>query len=112
MESPLTSQRAVIIASRVVCILFLAYAALTLAELPGLVIGLAHYRVSTDAAGTAYYSYWTRRYALWITSALVRGAVELWLAGVFYRTGPRISRFLLGGDKVQESRAEGVEGTA
>ena len=90
-----------------ICIFFLAYSILTFTEIPGLVIGLIHYRVPDQTiASASYYAYWTRRYALWITSALVRGGVELVLAGIFYRIGPRVERFLLG----DGSEGEPIEG--
>jgi len=99
MEPSLTPQRAVMIACRTLCVLFLVYAIVNFADIPSLLIGLMHYRSHGEGTGSnGYYAYWTRRYALWITSALVRGAVEFWLAGVFYRAGPRVSRFLLGDD--------------
>ena len=78
------------------CIFFLTYAVVSFFEVPSLVVGLFHYRhpVSVEAE-SAYYAYWTRRYAFWIAAAFVRGAAALWLAGVTYRGGARFRSFLL-----------------
>ena len=109
MESSLTSRRAVTIACRTLCVFFLVYAVVNFAEIPSLLIGLMHYRSHGEGTGSSdYYAYWTRRYALWITAALVRALVEFWLAGVFYRGGPRVSRYLLGDDVLKVEAA--VEG--
>jgi hypothetical protein len=90
--------RAVKLLCKAFCVFFLFYAVANFIEIPSLVIGLMHYRAPAagESVSASYYMYWTRRYALWITAALVRGGVELWLARVFYRVGPRMRRFFLG----------------
>jgi hypothetical protein len=98
MEPSFTPQRAVTIACRTLCVFFLVYAIANFVEIPSLLIGLMHYRSHGEATGSSsYYAYWTRRYSLSITAALVRSLVEFWLAGVFYR----VSRFMLGEDAVK-----------
>jgi hypothetical protein len=95
--SPLSTARAVTIAGRVLCVYFVFWAIFNLTEVPGYLLALIRYATHGDGpAGLDYYHYWTRRYALYILWALLRAAVELWFAGVFYRCGPRAANFLSG----------------
>ncbi len=95
-EQPLTRRQGVLIASRVVCILCLFYSVSNLLALPDYLAGLMHYRAGSrgPTSGT-YYTYWTSKYVGYVGGSLLRAVTELWLAGVFYRCGPRMSRFFL-----------------
>jgi hypothetical protein len=97
-ELPLSRHGAVQIAARVLCIVFVFYALLNLLALPSYIVGIFHYKAHTDTDGYTYWRYWTSRYMEYTLSALLKGTVELWVAGVFYRVGPRVTRFFLGED--------------
>jgi hypothetical protein len=96
LDRPLTRQQGVVLAGRVLCVFFLFWSVCNLSYLPGDVIGLLHYvHQGEGALGVRYYGYWTNRYVGFISGAVLRAALELWVAGLFYRCGPKIGGFLL-----------------
>jgi hypothetical protein len=104
-QSSLASRQATLLAGRVLCVFFLFYAILNLTELPSYMMGVLHYHAQGDGLSTGtYYSYWTSKYIGWIGGSLLKATVEIWIAGIFYRCGPRVSRFFLG-DQVPASEA-------
>jgi hypothetical protein len=93
----MSTRQAVVLASRVLCVYFLYCAAANLVNFPGHLLNLHHHL--HDPYGSAllgYDKFWLRYYSLESEAATLRLAVELCLAGAFYRCGERVSRFLLG----------------
>ena len=94
----LTSEQAVLIASRVIVayLLFWVFEDLTL--LPREILPVAHYMQETGSVLGAntrlpVTTYTLRFYMLGLLGLLVRMAVWLMAAGWFYRCGPRIQAF-------------------
>jgi hypothetical protein len=98
-NSPLTARQGVTIVARFVCLLLVWYAVLNLIEIPSYLAGVLHYHTPSEGPAIGnYYAYWTAKYIGFVGGALFRAAVELYLARVFYRCGPRVTKFLLGDD--------------
>lgn len=77
-----------------------------LSYLPGDLVGLLHYvRHGEGALGGGYYRYWTSRYVGYLSGAILRAAVELWVAGCFYRCGLKIAGFLIPRDPEMQDKA-------
>ena len=99
----MSSRQAVMVASRVLCVYFLYNALANLSYFPGHLFNLLHH--FHDPYGSAilgYDKFWIRYYSLETEAATLRLACELFLAGVFYRCGDRVSTFLTGGVDVGE----------
>lgn len=100
----MSSRQAVVLASRVLCVWFL-YAALgTLTSLPLIIPGFLHERemISNHALPSSVFPLSTLSFG----TTVVRLAVDLLLAYLFYQCGPRLSEFLTGEAAVSDS-AEG-----
>jgi hypothetical protein len=87
-----SSRQAVIVASRVLCVYFLYNAMANLTYFPSRFLSVHHH----GSAILGYDKFLFRYYLLETEGATLRLVVELLLAVVFYRCGPRICRFLSG----------------
>jgi hypothetical protein len=96
-NSPLTARQGVTIAARLVCLIFVFYALTNLIAIPSYLAGVLHYEGHGDGPAIAnYYTYWTAKYIGYVGGALLRCAIELYIAKVFYSCGPRVAKFFLG----------------
>jgi hypothetical protein len=98
----MSSRQAVVLASRVVCVFFLY---LGFGSLTNLSLGISNLWRDWHMmhAGSVFQSPGFQVNSLILATCILRLAVELWLAVVFYQCGPRVSGFLAGG--VVESEA-------
>jgi hypothetical protein len=104
-RSAVTVRQAVTMAARVLSVFFLFWAIFNLTELPTYIVAFVHYgRESVPSAAESVYHYWISRYAGYIAVALIRSAVELWLARWFYRCRPAVERLLLGEEIVADAQ--------
>ena len=95
----MSSRQTVVLASRVICVFLLYFACADLSYLPGHILGALHWwRVVSNGSVTGLDRYFLRSDSLGLEAVVARLAVELFFAGVFYRCGDRIARFLLGGE--------------
>ena len=96
LDRPLTQRQGVVLGGRVLCVFFVFWSLVNLSYLPGDVSGLWHYLHHGDGvAAESYNSFMKAHYVGYISGAVLRATVELWVAGVFYRCGPKIAGFLL-----------------
>lgn len=93
----MSSRQAVVLASRVVCVFLIFWVVVNIVDLPIDLLGLHRYWNWSVLAAGAENSYWRRYYAVRVDAAILRIALELFFAGVFYRCGPRLSQFFTGG---------------
>ena len=106
-DRPLTLRQGVLIASRALCVLCLLNALVNASYFPSYLASLWHYWHEISPSG-AHDSYVMGVYVRQIEMGVIRLALELSFAGVFYRCGPGVIRFLLGEETlVTESGAEG-----
>jgi hypothetical protein len=92
----MSSRQAVVLASRVVCVFLIFWVVVNVVDLPYDLLGLHRYwNWNALAAGSdlGLYRYEFLSYSLRVDAAILRIALELFFAGVFYRCGPLISRF-------------------
>ena len=69
-----------------------------------------HYRQEVgSSASDSLYDYWRSRYVLYLCAAVLRAVAEFWVAGVFYRCGPKVAAFLLPTDLSELQPSEDVE---
>ncbi|HEY5381163.1 MAG TPA: hypothetical protein VIJ65_02850 [Acidobacteriaceae bacterium] len=93
----MSNRQAVVLASRVLCFYLLYNAFANLTHFPAYILDLGHHWHSLSTGLTpAYDKYWLRYDSLELDEAVLRLALEIFFASVFYRCGGRISRFLLG----------------
>jgi hypothetical protein len=89
------------IAARTLSVFFLFWSIFNLTEIPQYVVAFLYYRTTVGTTATeSFYAFWSKREVGYIASALLRSVVEFWLAGVFYRCGPKIANFLIGDEVV------------
>jgi len=99
----MSSRQAVMVASRILCVYFLYNAAANLSYLPAHLFNLHHHwHDPNGSALLGYDKFWFRYYSLETEAAILRLVCELFLAGVFYRCGNRVSTFLTGSVDVGE----------
>jgi hypothetical protein len=91
----MSSRQAVVLASRVVCVILIFWVVVNLVDLPTDIFALHRYWKALGAGSDERYA--VRYYSLLIDATVLRTALELFFAGVFYRCGPRISRFFTDG---------------
>ena len=93
----MSSRQAVVLASRVLCVWFLYGAFGTTTSLPFSLFNLwLQWHMSLDPTIGHFVSRSSLRYSAQnVEASLLRFVVELFLAVIFYRCGPIISRFLL-----------------
>ena len=89
----MSSRQAAILASRVLCVYLVFWVISNLVDLPADVFAL-HQHWSVEIG---YDRHLLRLYSLRLEALILKSALELFFAGVFYRCGPRISQFLTGG---------------
>jgi len=94
-ETPLTVRQGVVIASRALCVVFLLVAMESATYFPGYFVGAWHAWQATSVLG-ARDTYFVGYYLRYFAAGVFRIAVELYIAGWLYRSGPKVSRFLLG----------------
>ena len=102
-ERPVTLRQGVLFASRALCVLCLFNALVNASYFPGYLASLLHYWHEVSANGLGN-SYWLGVYIRQIAIGVIRLAVELFFAGLFYRCGPGVVRFLLGGEGESETQ--------
>jgi len=100
-ERPLSEQRAIIVAARALCALFLLNALVNASYFPGYLASAWHYWHEATASGMEG-SYLMGIYIRQIATGVLRLAVELFFAGFFYRCGPGVAKFLLGKETIAE----------
>ena len=101
-ERPLTLRQGVLIASRALCVLCLFNALVNASYLPSYLASPWHYWHELPIRGIED-SYLLGIYVRQIAVGVIRLGVELLFAGLFYRCGPGVVRFLLGGDDESET---------
>ncbi len=100
-ELPLTVRQGTVIASRALCLWFLIEALANATYFPGYIIGAVHASKSASVLATRdnyFFGYYLRYFA----AGILRIAVELYLAGMLYRCGPKVSRFLLSNAEISQ----------
>jgi hypothetical protein len=94
----MSSRQAVVAASRVLCVYMLFWAVSNLIDLPGDILPLhQHLSVLSTRPAIPYDGYLSRYYSLRIETLILKSALELFFAGIFYRCGPRVFQFMAGG---------------
>lgn len=91
----MSGRQAVILASRVICVYLLFWVVSNFIDLPAYILALHQH--SSVLTSTSYDRYWSHYYTLRLEALIVKSALELFFAGLFYRCGPRISQILGGG---------------
>lgn len=91
----MSSRQAVVLVSRVVCLLLIFWVVINIVDLPTDILALHRYWKALGAGSDDRYI--VRYYSLRIDATVLRTALELFFAGVFYRCGPRLSRFFTAG---------------
>lgn len=91
------SRQAVLLASRVICVYLVFWVISNFIDLPGDILVLHQHASVFVTTGNSYERYWSRYYSFRIEALILKSALELLFAALFYRCGPRISQFLAGG---------------
>src|ERR1700722_19828403 len=102
--SPITVRQTVTLAGRILCVFFLFHAVVNFAGIPSSISGMrtalevvhSLQRIDTTSADYRFLSRSFGQYIISICISLFWGMLELWIARVFYRCGPRVTKFLLG----------------
>ena len=89
----MSSRQTVVLASRVLCVYLLFWVISNLVDLPADVFALHQYW----SVEISYDRHLMRLYSLRLEALILKTALELFFAGLFYCCGPRISQFLTGG---------------
>jgi hypothetical protein len=94
----MSSRQAVVLASRVLCVYLIFWVVSNLIDLPADIFALhKHWSDLASGPDISYERYLFRYDSLRVEALILKSALELLFAGVFYRCGPRISQFLIVG---------------